>query len=365
VKDKKMLADFRMSKHSGIGVYLRNVLNYLDQKSTFTISLAAGPESSIETELNLQSPIYSIKEQLEYFLKIRKVDLFWSPHYNIPVLPIRAVKRVVTIHDVYHLAFSNTLTPFQKIYAKIMINLAVRLSDAVITVSEFSKQEIVRYTNCDTKRIHVISNGVKQATVLLDYKSIREKYHIPAGPYILFVGNVKPHKNLITLLKAFRQLPEELYRNYQVVIVGKREGMITGDAGVFALIEEDKELSKKVVFTGIVDDEDLDTIYANASLFAFPSHYEGFGLPPLEAMVNGCPVISSNSSSLPEVCGDAVLYFDPVDVNALEKAIASVLMDKELARSLITKGYERVKQFTWEKSGQSHNDLFEKLIKEK
>lgn len=364
MKEKRILADFRMYKHSGIGVYLTNVIGYLQLKSSFSILLAAARECGEDVEVVLDSPIYSIKEQVKYFTHIRKVDVFWSPHYNVPVLPIPARKRVVTIHDVYHLAFADTLSPFQKVYARIMLNLAVRLSDAVVTVSEFSKQEIIKYTNCKPERIKVILNGVKQETVLLDYESVRMQYHIPAGQYILFVGNVKPHKNLLTLLKAFRQLPEALYRDYQVVIVGKKEGMITGDTGVFALMDSDKDLAEKVSFTGIVEDQDLDTIYANASLFAFPSYYEGFGLPPLEAMVNGCPVVSSNASSLPEVCGEAALYFDPLDVDGLEKAITTVLTDREVALSLIEKGYARVKQFTWEKSGQSHSDLFEKLIKE-
>lgn len=353
-----------MYKHSGIGVYLTNVLGYLQSKSLFSISLAAGKNFGDGAQVALESPIYSLKEQLEYAIRIPKVDLFWSPHYNVPILPIRAAKRVVTIHDVYHLAFAETLSKFQKAYARIMMNRAVQLSDAIITVSEFSRQEIVKYTNCDPAKITVIRNGVKQHTVVLDDKSVRARYQIPTGPYILFVGNVKPHKNLLTLLKAFMTLPESLYCNLRVVIVGKKDGMITGDVELHNLINEDGLLSKKVNFTGIVDEGDLDTIYANAALFAFPSYYEGFGLPPLEAMVNGCPVVSSNATSLPEVCGDAVLYFDPKDVAGLVKAMTSVLTNPDLVQSLRKKGYERVKQFTWERSAKQHNALFEKLLKE-
>lgn len=363
MKDKKLLVDFRMYKHSGIGVYLRNVLNMLKHKSTFTI-LPNREDTEDKRHFSLNAPIYSIKEQIEYIFKIPKVDLFWSPHYNVPLLPICAAKRVVTIHDVYHLAFSDTLSRFQKGYARIMMNRAVRLSDAVITVSEFSKKELVKYTNCDPAKITVIRNGVKQQTVLLDDGLVRERYQIASGPYILFVGNVKPHKNLLTLLKAFKALPEGLFRHHHVVIVGKMDGMITGDSEVLKWINEDQTLSHKVHFTGIVNDKELDTLYTNAALFAFPSYYEGFGLPPLEAMVNGCPVVSSNATSLPEVCGDAVLYFDPKDVDGLVKAITSILTDPDLAQSLREKGYERVKQFTWERSAELHNALFERLLKE-
>jgi glycosyltransferase involved in cell wall biosynthesis len=364
VKKTCVLVDYRMYKHSGIGVYLTNVIGYLQSGSSFSLSLAVTSEFGDVAQVVLKSPIYSLKEQLEYSIRIPKTDLFWSPHYNVPVLPIRAAKRVVTIHDVYHLAFSDTLSTFQKAYARIMMNRAVQLSDAIITVSEFSRQEIIKYTNCDPAKITVISNGVKQETVVLDSSSVRKRYQIPVGPYILFVGNVKPHKNLLTLLKAFRALPEDLYHSHSVVIVGKKEGMITGDAELYKLINEDSMLSERVHFTGIVDDGDLDTIYANAALFAFPSYYEGFGLPPLEAMANGCPVVSSNASSLPEVCGDAALYFDPMDVAALVKAMVSVLKDPDVAQSLKEKGYTRVKEFTWERAAALHNALFERLLKE-
>jgi glycosyltransferase involved in cell wall biosynthesis len=362
MKGKQVLVDVRMSRHSGIGVYLTNVLSILKDVPEFKLLRAGNDEDREKNTSVLKSEIYSIKEQIEYPFRIPAVDIFWSPHYNAPLFPTRARKTVVTIHDVYHLAYAHTLSPFQKIYARLMINAAVRLSDAVITVSEFSKSEILKYTGCDPGKITVIHNGVKQKTVLKERVQTTQKYGISQQPYILFVGNVKPHKNLSTFLKAFTELPEDLYHAYQVVIVGKKDGMITGDAKLFSWINETADLSKKLTFTGIVDDEDLDTIYAGASLFVFPSYYEGFGLPPLEAMVNGCPVIAAKSSSLPEVCGDAVLYFNPESSASIGAAIAAVLTNGTTAATLITKGYARATQFTWENSAGLHKKLFERLL---
>jgi glycosyltransferase involved in cell wall biosynthesis len=361
MKNKQLLVDVRMIRNSGIGVYLANVLGLLKQTAGFQL-LRTDEGVPEQKRTLLKSKIYSIKEQLEYFLNIPAVDLFWSPHYNAPIFPIRAKKTVVTIHDVYHLAYAHTLSPFQKIYAKLVMNAAVRFSDAIITVSTFTKTEIIKYTGCDERKITVISNGVKQHTVLRDRDETLQKYAIAPQRYILFVGNVKPHKNIHTFLKAFRELPEQLYNAYQIVIVGKKDGMITGDPELFSWIKETKDFAQKLVFTGLVDDEDLDTIYANASLFVFPSYYEGFGLPPLEAMVNGCPVIAASSSSLPEVCGDAVLYFDPENPTSMAQAMIEVLTNKETAADLVAKGYARVPQFTWEKSAELHKQLFEKLL---
>jgi glycosyltransferase involved in cell wall biosynthesis len=362
MKEKHVLVDVRMIRHSGIGVYLTNVLSKLKDVREFKVLRAGNDDEKEKKTSMLKSEIYSIKEQIEYLFRIPAVDIFWSPHYNVPMLPTRARKKVVTIHDVYHLAYAHTLTPFQKIYSRLMINAAVRLSDAVITVSEFSKSEILKYTGCNPGKITVIHNGVKQKTIIRDRVQTAQKYGISQQPYILFVGNVKPHKNLFTFLKAFTELPEDLYHVYQVVIVGKKDGMITGDAKLFSWINDTADLSKKLTFTGIVDDEDLDTVYAGASLFVFPSYYEGFGLPPLEAMVNGCPVIAAKSSSLPEVCGDAVLYFNPESSASIGAAITEVLTNRTSADTLITKGYTRAAQFTWENSAALHKQLFERLL---
>jgi len=259
--------------------------------------------------------------------------------------PIKAKKRIVTIHDVYHLAFYDTLSFKQKLYAKFMINQAVKKSDIILTVSEFSKNEIIKYTNTK-KNIEVIYNAInfnKFKAIKSDFENLKDKYNLPKD-FILFVGNVKPHKNLKRLLLAIKDL------DINLVIVGKRDGFITGDNDISNIIKK-HNLEKKVFFTGYVDDGDIPSIYNLAKLFVFPSLYEGFGIPPLEAQACGCPVVCSNVASLPEVGGEkSVIYCNPYDTVDVKEKIELVLDDEELQNDLRSRGFENIKRFSWKKS---------------
>lgn len=355
-----LVVDARMIDASGIGVYLKNILSGL--VGSFQLTLLGDPIKlkTYESEAQIipfYEPIYSIKEQLGLKKLIPDCDVFWSPHYNVPVLPIKAKRRIVTIHDVYHLAFSNQLSLVQRIYAKVVINAAVKLSDIVITVSDFSKAEILKYTACSVEKIKVIHNGVKDTAVHSDFKKLHSKYNIP-DRYLLYVGNVKPHKNLRKLLEAYLLLNTELQQEYKVVIVGKKEGFITGDSALFDWIKEQPALSNNIVFTGFVDDEDMDALYQYASAFVFPSIYEGFGFPPLEAMVNNCPVAVSDRSCLPEVCGNAALYFDPNNAQDIASCITRLIIDEGLKNKLVTLGRNHVSNFTWNHAIQQHIGVF-------
>lgn len=365
----KICIDCRFINASGIGIYLQNLIPYLLE--IYEILLIGSNKELTRLKwtkdckiIHLDNHIYSMKEQFELPLKVPDSDLFWSPHYNIPLLPIRAKKRLVTIHDVFHLAFLDQLSFKQKVYAKLMINLAVRLSDKIVTVSNFSKSEIIKFTNISENKIEVIYNGINKNSFKIIHdnslvEGVRTKYDLPKR-FILYVGNVKPHKNLIRLLKAFKiNLIQNGIKDYNLVIVGKKEGFITGDKGLFKMLEDNTNLKRKVLFTGYVENEDLPVIYNLASLFVFPSFYEGFGLPPLEAMACGCPVVVSNAASLPEVCGDAAYYIDPHDVESIAKGMCEVLTDDDLMRILIRKGLERVNIFSWERSAREHLRVFE------
>ena len=350
---QKLIIDFRMHNASGIGRYIRNLVPFLVDK--FDVSLLANnneiKNSNFLNQVNIidvNSKIYSINEQIELFKKIPKSDIFWSPHYNIPILPIKAKKRIVTIHDVYHLAFYDTLSLPQKIYSKFMINQAVKKSDVILTVSEFSKQEIIKYTNTN-KNIEIIYNGIEESW-MDNNLSFDEKEN-----YILYVGNVKPHKNLVRALKAFSLLKDN---NIKFKIVGKKDGFITKDIEIDKLA---KHLKNRVEFTGYVSDDELKKLYKKAKIFLFPSLYEGFGIPPFEAMASGTPVISSNVASLPEVCGDSAYYVNPYDVNDIAKGMETVLKDEELQKELIQKGLERVKLYSWEKSANKLIKIIEGL----
>ncbi|WP_083498663.1 glycosyltransferase family 4 protein [Thermosulfidibacter takaii] len=344
-----------MHNASGIGRYIKNIIPFLVDKvdiillgKTEEIKEYSWSEKVEIIESN--SKIYSIKEQFELFSKIPECDIFWSPHYNIPILPIRAKKRMVTIHDVYHLAFQHTLPLSQRIYAKFMINQALQRSDIVLTVSEFSKQEIIKYAGT-SKDINAIYNGIEPQWYEKQPLSLSERDN-----YITFVGNVKPHKNLVRALKAFSLLRD---KSLKFKIVGKKNNFITVDKEVEKIAQK---LGSRVEFTGYVSDIKLKELYRKAKLFLFPSLYEGFGLPPLEAMACGTPVVVSNTASLPEVCGDAAYYVNPYDINDIARGIELVLKDEELQKELIQKGLKRVKLFSWETSAKKLIEIVEEVL---
>ena len=341
-----------MHNASGIGTYIRNIVPFLVDVFDITLLGNNGDIKKYDWSkkvkiINCHSKIYSIEEQIELYRKAPPCDVFWSPHYNIPLLPIRAKKGMVTIHDVYHLAFWHTLSLPQKIYAKFMINQALRRSDVVITVSEFSKREILKYTGT-SKDITVIYNGINK-------NFFTEAMSEEKGNYILYVGNVKPHKNLVRALEAFSLLEAQ---DLKFKIVGKKENFITADKEVEKVAQK---LGDKVEFTGYVSDNELRELYQRARLFLFPSLYEGFGFPPLEAMSCGCPVIVSNAASLPEVCGDAALYCDPYNPADIAVRIKQLLCNEALQAELRKKGTERVKLFSWERCAHETHEAIEGL----
>ena len=350
--------DARMYQASGIGTYLQNLLPALED--TFELTLL-GRSSELE-EINgriyhSNTPIYSVTELLRLPLLIPACDVFWSPHYNVPVMSIRANKRLVTIHDVFHLAHIRTLSVKQRYYAKIMMRSATHISDHIITVSEFSKAEIVKYTRANPEKVTVIPNGVDLQRFHPNYSSadkerVKGKYQLPDS-FVLFVGNVKPHKNLISLMKAYETVARDIPQ--QLVIVGKKEGFITSDTLISDKIQGSKILPERVLFTGFVANEDLPIIYNLADLFVFPSLYEGFGLPPLEAMACGCLTLTSNRASMPEICGDATTYFDPENQGELSEKIFELLNYNTPDRErTIQRGIAKATDYAWEVSIKKH-----------
>jgi len=370
--------DARMICASGVGRYLRSLLPFLADNQSFSITLLGNAgvlnnygmfNSDRIRVVECNAKIYSLKEQFELAKKIPKAcDLFWSPHYNTPILPIRAKRRLVTIHDVFHLAFFDMLTLRQKAYARLMFNTSSRLADKIITDSEFSKAEIIRYTGIDAGKLRVVPCGIDKKTFKLiegkdRLQEIKRSYNLP-DKFILFVGNLKPHKNLTTLLKAFDIMTYESGVDCGLVLVGKKEGFISGDSEITAMIEKSRNLSERVTLTGYIEDKDLPVIYNLASVFVLPSLYEGFGLPPLEAMACGCPAVVSDIPSIREVCGDAAYYVDPYDAGLMAQRIYRVFSDETLRQSLQRKGSERSKLFGWEDSAGKLINIFVEVMSE-
>jgi glycosyltransferase involved in cell wall biosynthesis len=359
---KSIWVDARLLNKSGIGRYIAEILPSIHAVYDLTCIVSTDGVAFMETHRIkykvLNTKIYALKEQFELPAMIESCDLFWSPHFNIPLFPIKAKKRLVTIHDAYHLAFSKKLSLKEKLYANLFFRMALRLSDAVITVSAFSKAELVKFMGQRfKKKIKIILNGVTS----FDNTSIAQL----EGPknYFLFVGNIKPHKNLKNAILAFKSFcidnPDE---NYRFKIVGQKSGFINADQEVETLLFNDLLLRDRVDFTGFVADADLKNIYQNAYCLIFPSLYEGFGLPPLESMLVGTPAIISNRASMPELCGNAVLYFDPENINSIKNKITEIVTNKALYEKLSMLGVVQAKRYTWKDAALKHLGLLDKLI---
>ncbi|MGD8307635.1 MAG: glycosyltransferase family 1 protein [Ignavibacteria bacterium] len=349
----KISIDARMINHSGIGTYIKCVIRALLDYYELTLitdqqNLVDQPWLKKVKIVHSTAPIYSIKEQIRLPLEIPQCEIFISPHYNIPLLPIRAKKRIVIIHDVNHLVYYNQLSLVQKLYAKLFLKRAVNISDAVITVSNFSGGEIRKYIGKISNNINVLYFGVDETLMGKRDKPeemniIRLKYNLPDN-YILYVGSPKPHKNFITLLKSFTLLLED-FPGQKLVVVGisKDQAMQTGFIESATL--KNKEVPEYLIFKGYVADSELQLIYRQADFLVFPSFYEGFGLPPIEAMLNYCPVIASNAASIPEICGNAALFFDPNNEVDLYKKMKLFLSDLNLRNNFIRKGEENLTRF--------------------
>lgn len=368
----KICIDARMINSSGIGTYLKNVIKNLDRK-IFDICLLLNPcmegKESFESFSIIYAnfPVYSIKEQMLLPSKIPSCDIFWSPHFNVPILPIKAKKRVVTIHDLYHLHFYEKLEWKEKIYAKKVISHAIKKSYRIITVSNFSKSELIKYFPFSEEKIEVIYNGVNKQKFAKKHDQHKvwetlKKYSL-FSRYFLFVGNFKAHKNLEGLIKAFSLFLEKTKsENCNLVIIGNKEGLRNSFDLFFHL--QDKKIAKKIHVLSGISDEELGIIYSQAVALVFPSFYEGFGLPPLEAMSSNVPVIASNRSSIPEVCEDAAYYIDPEKPQEISEGMAFFINDEKEKEKYINLGKAQVEKFSWEKSAKAHEKIFIRLADE-
>ncbi len=286
--------------------------------------------------------------------KGRKYDLLFSPANIAPIWKFKNTKLVITLHDNAFITHPQTVSTLFYFYYKYTIPRSLKIADRIITISEFSKSEIIKSYPFVKDKIEVIYNGV----------DIKQFYPINKNKkdrYILFVGSLNPRKNFLSLIQAFEKI--SLNIDIKLKIVGN-----FGD--IFALSIEEQDIIKiakensRIVFLENIDNKQLVELYQKALIFVFPSTYEGFGLPPLEAMACGTPVISSNMASLPEVCGDSVVYIDPFDIDDIAQKIGSLLQDVSLQNRLRYMGLERVKNFSWEKSAKEHMQNFKEVVKE-
>jgi len=294
---------------------------------------------------------------LPYELKKHDIDVM---HGTKGVAPIFTdSKIVITIHDLIPILYPDTYTMIDRTYWRHVLPLFAKTAEQIITVSESTKNDLVSLLNIDETKVSVTPLGIdnRYKKPLKDNIMTINRYYLP-DQYILYVGTLQPRKNLATLIYAFYKLKQVKQIKHKLVIVGKK-GWLYND--IFKLVNK-FNIASEVKFTGYVPDEDLPYLYNAADLFVYPSFYEGFGLPPLEAMACGTPVITSNTSSLPEVVGDAGIMVDPYDVDGLAQAMYEVLTNDDLREDLIKKGIERAKMFSWEKTARETLKVYESVV---
>jgi glycosyltransferase involved in cell wall biosynthesis len=365
--DARKLHDF------GIGTYLRNLVAQLrrqDGEDAYSLICRPGDAEFVRSLGPQFTPVveragnYSVLEQITvpWALRRTKVDLFHAPHYVVS--PLTACPTVVTIHDCIHLRFPQYL-PNRRAYAyaRVMMMMAARRARRILTVSHASKDDILRYLKVPAAKIEVIYNALDErlATPPADeaVTRVRERFQLRA-PFILYAGNINPHKNIDRLIEAFAILRKRHDGELKLLLIGDD---ISKYPNLRRLVHR-FQLHQHVRFLGFVPDATLAVLYRLAAAFVFPSLYEGFGLPPLEAMASGTPVITSNVSSLPEVVGDAALLIDPMNPTEIADAMWRVLQDPALRSDLIRRGCARVKAFSWERSVARTREVYAEVIAE-
>ncbi len=351
--DARKLHDF------GIGTYIRNLLKHLAliDRDTEYVLLCRSQDVTVAEQLgpNFRAVVessrpYSMAEQimLPARLVALNVSLLHEPHYVLP--PLVPCRAVVTIHDCIHLMFPQYLpNRLAYGYARASLWAAARRAERIFTVSETSKADILRYCDVEAERIIVVYNAIDDRFATPPepeaIERVRERYQLH-GPFALYVGNIKPHKNLERLIDAFDLVRRGGFERLELLIIGDQ---ISKYPRLRRAVDKHK-LHKHVRFLGFVADDTLAALYRLATVFVFPSLYEGFGLPPLEAMASGTPVVTSNRSSLPEVVGDAAVLVDPYSAASIADGIQQVLGDADLRRSLAARGLARAREFSWDTS---------------
>lgn len=369
----------------GLGRYTQEVVDNiirLDRENEYVIFLRRENFDELKTDrlphvkkVLAEIRWYTLAEQImmPWLIYREKLDLVHFPHFNVPILC--PTKLVVTIHDLILINFptkkATTLGPLtyfiKNIGYRLTIWLALMRSRAIIAVSQFTKDDIVQHFGVKPEKIVVTYEGVAdfaQAAGTADETADKQspalaKHHINR-PYILYVGNAYPHKNLEQLLNVFKALLAKR-PNLQLVLVGKEDHF-------YAKIKQQaKDLqltlpgqSSPVIFTDYVNDQELAELYSHATLYVFASFYEGFGLPPLEAMAKGLAVASSDTTSMPEILGEAAIYFNPRDQDDMQAKISALLDDPELRKELINKGHGQIRKYSWQSCAESTLAVYRK-----
>ncbi len=338
----KLIFDYRVLTHTsytGVENYAKNILDHIKNRCHINI---AKPKSTNKYLSHLWT---------HFVLPFKEGNVLFCPANITPIFVPKSKRLVVTIHDVAFLTYPESFSKFFKIYYKLIMPFIIRRADHIITVSNYSKDTIIKFYPNSKEKITTIYLGSN--------KQFQQIATIEKKNQILYVGSMNERKNFTGVLQAFNLLNDN---NYKLMMVGEFHTNFKIDTQSKALIEDAKENSN-IVFRSGIEDKELIRIYNESKLFIFPSFYEGFGLPVLEAMSCGTPVVCSKGSSLPEVGGDTVLYCDPYDIEDIKNKIASVLYNEKLSKKMIEDALLRTKAFSWETSAKKHLKIFREDLK--
>jgi glycosyltransferase involved in cell wall biosynthesis len=339
---------------TGIGRLLNNFLCYFDKGddehriilfSEMTLPVAFGARIIPVVHPPAKATILWDQMVLPRLMKKYHVDLFFSPYYKVPLIGI--IPAISTISDVMYIYYPvkwRGTSAFSRLYYRIFGGLMTAKAYKVFTSSEYSKTEILRFYHVHSEKVQVIYNGLSDKYQPCNdthaIEMVKRKFGITA-PYLLYVGNFKPHKNVATLIEAFEKVRESI-PDLELVLAGNKDRH-------FATIDDRIRRSphaQAIVATGLVAQDEQIALYSAATAFVFPSLYEGFGYPPLEAMACGAPVVSSDRTSLSEIIGDAALRCNPVDAADIAEKIVLIVRDNVLRKQCIERGLRRARAFT-------------------
>jgi glycosyltransferase involved in cell wall biosynthesis len=359
-------ADLDAPRIDGTRVYIWNLLKYfgkIDSSSDFLIyhkdqfNPQLTPADFPNYKITAKTlPCLWTQIRFAGMLWKDRPDILWMPMHNMPIIRRKNMKTVATIHDLAFKYFPETFTKKDLFKINLLTKVAVNFADKIITVSQSSKRDILKfYPEVKEENIRVIYHGFdaevfEKERDLKKEEDVKKKYNIN-GPYIIYIGAIQPRKNLETLIEAFNIIKSKASSgtdNLNLVLAGERAWL---SDTVFEKIEASPH-QKDIKATGKVSFDDLGHLLRGTQVFVFPSLYEGFGIPVLESFASRVPVICANNSSLPEVGGEAALYFEEKDPNDLAEKINQILSSEMLRNELIAKGQEQIKKFSWEKCAQ-------------
>jgi glycosyltransferase involved in cell wall biosynthesis len=363
------------ARNSGIGQYIRHMVSSLlsSSEDRFTIYLSCGnvhpewlgnknvaiEEKLFRKEQFIRRNIYEISS-FGLDLSRANLSLFWAPDAKIPLLMPRNLPLAITVHDLAFLREPETYLLSRVIYWRKIFKLAVEKSTLIVAISNNTKNDLIDLMGVSPEKIRVIYNGVSPRFKPVQDQLLLEKvariYKLPER-FLLFVGLFSPRKNIGCTLKAFKILKEVYRVPHQLVLVGENGWGFREDLRLIKLFG----LEKDVVFTGYVADEDLPAVYSLADVFVLPSIYEGFGMPVVEAMACGTPVVTSNTSALAEVVGGSGVLIDPYNPEEIAHKVNLIITDKKLRASLSEAGKERAGQFCWDKAARELIKAFQEL----